>query len=148
GTQSRVRLNLQLDVDSFCPTAFDVSGDGDGNEAAAFARQVRGDRIYVVDRNFVSFSFINAVLDAGANLVLRRKAGVNFDVGRARDLTDKDAARGVLRDEVGVLPGPKSSGNADARSCTAKPPGRPLRRVTVWDPERQAEVWLLTDLLD
>ena len=148
GTQSRVRLNLQLDVDSFCPTDFDVSGDGDGNEAAAFMRQLRGDRIYLVDRNFVGFAFVNAVLDKGSNLVLRLKAGVNVDVTRARELTEKDAAHGVLRDEVGVLPGPTSAGNADARSCTSGPPDRPLRRVTVWDAEKRSEVWLLTDLLD
>jgi hypothetical protein len=148
GTQSRVRLNLQLDVDGFCPTDFDVSGLGDGNEASAFIRSLRPGCIYLADRNFVSFAFINAVLEKDANLVLRLKKGVNFDVRQTHELTEKDKMHHVLRDETGVLPGPRSDGNADARSCSAKPPTRLLRRVTVWDEKNQCEVVLLTDLLD
>jgi hypothetical protein len=148
GTQYRVRFNLQLDVDSFCPADFDVSGKGDGNEAAAFMRSIQSGCIYLVDRNFVNFSYINAVLEKDSNVVVRLKKGVNFDVLRTNELTEKDRTHNVLRDEVGILPGPKSEGNADARSCTSKPPTRPMRRVTVWDEKNQCEVMLLTDLLD
>lgn len=148
GKQSRVRLNLQLDVDSFCPTDFDVSGKGDGNEADAFMRSLRSGCIYLNDRNFVNFSFIRAVQAKGSHLVLRLKKGVNFDVQRTNELTEKDATHNVLRDEVGILPGPQSNGNADARSCTSKPPTCMLRLVTVWDENNQREVMLLTDLLD
>jgi hypothetical protein len=148
GTQYRVRFNLQLDVDSFCPADFDVSGKGDGNEAAAFMRSIQGGCIYLVDRNFVNFSFINAILEKDSNVVLRLKKGVNFDVVRTNELTEKDRAHNVLRDEVGILPGPQSQGNADARSCTSKPPTCLMRRVTVWDEKNQCEVMLLTDLLD
>ena len=80
--------------------------------------------------------------------MLRLKRGVNFTVQRTCELTQKDALHHVLRDEVGVLPGPQSEGNADARSCTSKPPACQLRRVTLWDETKQCEVWLLTDLLD
>ena len=148
GRQCRVRLNLQLDVDGFFPTDFDVSGKGDGNEANAFKRKLQGDCIYLWDRNFVNHAFINAILEKGSNFVLRLKKGVNFDVQQTQTLTDEDRAHGVLLDEVGVLSGPKSQGNTDARACTAKPPSCLLRRVTVWDQNRQAEVVLLTDLLD
>lgn len=148
GRQCRVRLNLQLDVDGFFPTDLDVSGKGDGNEAEAFKRKLQGDCIYLWDRNFVNFSFINAILEKGSNFVLRLKKGVNFTVGQTRTPSDEDLAHGVLRDEVGVLSGPVSQGNTDARACTERPPARPLRRVTVFDPNRQAEVVLLTDLLD
>lgn len=148
GTQCRVRLNLQLDVDSFCPTDFDVSGKDDGNEAAAFMRSIQGGRIYLVDRNFVSFAFLNAIFEKDSNVVLRLKKGVNFDVQQTAQITEKDRTHNVLRDEVGVLPGPQSQGNADARSCTDKPPHCPLRRVTVWDEKNQCELMLLTDLLD
>ena len=148
GRQCRVRLNLQLDVDGFFPTDLDVSGKGDGNEAEAFKRKLQGDCIYLWDRNFVNFSFINAILEKGSNFVLRLKKGVNFTVDQTREPGDQDLAHGVLRDEVGVLSGSVSLGNTDARACTARPPARPLRRVTVFDPNRQAEVVLLTDLLD
>jgi hypothetical protein len=148
GKQCRVRLNLQLDVDSFCPTEFDVSGKDNGSEADAFIPNLHSDCIYVVDRNFVHFGFINAVLENNSNLVLRLKKGGLFDVHQTNALTEQDATHNVLRDEIGVLPGPRSPGNADARSCTSKPSTRTLRRVTVWDQKNKCEVVLLTDLLD
>jgi hypothetical protein len=148
GVQCRMRLNLQLDIDSFCPTDFDVSGKDDGNEAAAFMRSIQPGCIYLNDRNFVSFAYINAVLEKDSNLVLRLKKRVNFDVQRAHEPTEKDRTHNVLRDQVGILPGPKSEGNADARSCTSKPPTRLMRLVKVWDENNQCEVMLLTDLLD
>jgi Transposase DDE domain len=148
GTQYRVRLNLQIDVDAFCPTDFDVSGKDDDSEADAFIRLIQPDCIYLVDRNFVNFSYINAVLASGSNLVLRLKKNNLFDVQQTRELTDEDRKHQVTFDEVGVLPGPKSEGNADARSCTAKPPVQRLRRVTVWDQKNKTNVVLLTDMLD
>jgi hypothetical protein len=148
GRQCRVRLNLQLDVDGFYPEAFDVSGRGDGSEADAFARNIQPDSVYLLDRNFVSFRFLDAVFDRGSHVVLRLKRKVNFTVTRSAAITDEDRAHGVLRDEAGALTGPASAGNADARSCSAKPPARPLRRVTVFDENRRQEVELLTDLLD
>ena len=148
GLQCRTRLNLQLDVDAFFPTDFDLSGKDDGNEAEAFKRKLQGGCIYLFDRNFVSFSFINAVLEKDSNFVIRFKKGVNFQVQQTRELTDEDRRHNVLRDEVGILPGPQSKGNADARSCSAKPPARLLRRVTLWDEKNECEVILLTDMLD
>lgn len=148
GKQCRVRLNLQIDVDHFCPTDFDVSGKDDGSEAAAFMRSIQSQCIYLVDRNFVSHAFINAVLAKDSNLVLRLKKGVNFDVRTVRELSDQDRAHHVLRDEEGTLPGPTSKGNSDARSCSGTPPCQAMRRVTVWDEKNKREVVLLTDLLD
>ena len=146
--QSRVRLNLQLDIDGLIPTDCDVSGGGDGCEANAFIRRLRGDCIYVVDRNFVHFGFVNAVLDKGSNLVLRLKKHVSFGVHACHELTEKDRQHQVLRDETGVLSGPTSKGNHDARSCTAKPPTQSLRRVALWDAKNQCELTLLSDLLE
>jgi hypothetical protein len=148
GRQCRMRLNLQIDVDAFCPTDFDVSGKGDGSEAAAFIRLLQPDCIYLADRNFVHYGFFNAVLNAGSNLVVRLKKGGYFDVRQTNALTEEDRKHGVLRDEVGILPGPTSAGNGDARSCTGKPPACTMRRVTVWDAQNKCELVLLSDLLD
>lgn len=148
GRQCRVRLNLQLDVDGFCPADFDVSGKDNGSEAAAFIERLHSDCIYVVDRNFVHFRFINAVLEKNSNLVLRLKKDTLFEVTQVRNLTEQDTRHRVLSDEIGVLPGPRSPGNADARSCTDRPPSRTLRRVTIWDPKNNCPVILLTDLLE
>lgn len=148
GRQCRVRLNLQLDVDGFCPDTFSVSGKADGSEAAAFARHIQPDCIYLVDRNFVSFAFINAVLIGLSHFVLRMKKKVYFTVSQSRELSDEDRTHNVLRDEIGTLSGPISAGNQNARACSAQPPAQTLRRVTVFDENRKQEVELLTDLLD
>jgi len=148
GNQARVRLNLQIDADSFAPVFCDVSGKDQGNEAAAFAANIQGDCIYLVDRNFVSFAFINRVFEQKSNLVLRLKKGVNFTAQQSKPLSDQDKAHGVQSDEIGHLSGPDSDGNQDARSCSAKPPERLLRRIVVWDEKNKTEVILLTDLLD
>jgi hypothetical protein len=146
--QARVRLNLQIDVDAFTPVFCDVSGKEQGNEAVAFAAHIQSDCIYLVDRNFVSFAFINRVFESKSNLVLRLKKGVNFTVQQSKPLSDEDKTHGVLSDEIGHLSGPASDGNKDARSCSAKPPEQLLRRIVVWDQKNKTEVILLTDLLD
>lgn len=148
GRQCRVRLNLQLDVDGFYPDTFDVSGKGDGNEAAAFARNIQAGSIYLLDRNFVNFAFLNAVRAQGSHFVVRLKKKVHFTLKESRPLSEEDKKHGVLRDELGWLSGPASAGNQDARSCSDKPPAQLLRRVVVFDENKQQEVELLTDLLD
>ncbi len=148
GNQARVRLNLQIDIDALIPVFCDVSGKGQGNEAAAFAANIQSDCIYLVDRNFVSFAFINRVLEKQSNIVLRLKKGVNFTTHQSKPLSDEDKAQGVRSDEVGHLSGPGSDGNDDARSCSAKPPEQLLRHIVVWDEKNKTEVMLLTDLLD
>jgi hypothetical protein len=143
-----VRWNLQLDIRSFTPVDADISGADDASEPDAFIRRLKPDAIYVVDRGFVSFRFLNAVLDRGSSFVVRQKKGAHFDVRAPRELAARDHEMGVLGDEEGTLPGPRSKGNADCRSFTAKPPERLLRRVTVRDERNKCEVTLLTDLLD
>lgn len=147
--QSRVRLNLQLDVDHFTPIDCDVSGAGDGSEAAAFARRIHPDAIYLVDRNFVHFGFINAVLERGANLVLRLRKDTRFAAESSRPLSPRDRECQIRSDQIGTLCGPTSKGNQGRGSSrTGKPPTRTLRRIVLWDQANRVELILLTDLLD
>ena len=146
--RNQVRLNLQLEVDSFTPRDCDISGADDASEPNAFIRNLHPGVIYVVDRNFFSYAFINAVLDRGSNLVLRLRKNANFDVTQSMPLSAKDIERGVLSDEVGHFHGAASPGNADHRSFTDKPPAQLLRRVVVWDEKNKKQVVLVTDLLD
>jgi hypothetical protein len=147
-TCSKVRWNLQLDTATWLPVDGDVSGKGDGNEARAFQRRIQRGVIYLVDRNFVNFGFIQAVLDADSNLVLRLKKNVGFSVQGTRPLAARDQELGILSDEVGVLSGPVSQSNEGRPSRTAKVPTQVLRRVTVYDPVKRENVALLTDMLD
>lgn len=142
--QSRFRLNLQLDTDTFSPVDADISGGDDASEPAALLRRLRGGVIYVLDRNFLHFQLIGAVLDAGSNLVLRLRKNAVFEAQEARELTAKDREHGVVRDEVGHLTGGKTA----AHHFTAAAPTQMLRRVTVWDERNGCELLLLTDMLD
>lgn len=142
------RLNLQLDVASFCPVALSVSGGADASEPEAFARQLKRGVIYVVDRNFCANAFIRAVLEQGSNLVLRLRKRICYDVLEEWPLTEKDRQLQVLSDARIRFSGPKSSGNGDSRSSKDKPVGQVLRRVVVWDQRNQKEIILISDLLE
>lgn len=135
----QIRLNLTLDVLQFVPSDFDLSGEGDGSESAAFIRQLQGDVIYLFDRNFVDFVFLHAVLDKGSDFVVRLKSDTTFIPLQERNLGEKDKAANVLSDRVGEVPGSRGS------------PGfgnRQLREVVIWDTRNNKEVRLLTTLLD
>lgn len=145
---STARLDLQLDVERFCPVEVDVSGNEEGFESHAVAKRVRPGVIYVADRNYVNYHFMNRVFEAGSNLVVRLKQGVIFRVEAARPLTAGDAAAGVVADETGHV-GSEDPGRS--RYLSDLPPRQSLRRVRVnvrtRDGTEQA-VDLLTDLSD
>jgi len=146
--RDQIRLNMQLDVQNFSPVDCDISGGDDTTEAKAFARKIKPGVIYVADRNFIHYGFVNAIFEKDSNLVLRLKKSNKFDVETTREMDDSDRAAGVIADELGHLAGAKSKGNADHRSFSDKPPVRKLRRVTIWDETNQKPIILLTDLLE
>jgi hypothetical protein len=146
--QSRMRLNLQLDVNAFLPVDCDVSGAGDGSEAAAFIRRLKPDCVYVVDRNFVHFGFINAVREKNSNLVLRLRKDTKFAASEERPLSGKDLEHHVLLDQVGTLTGPTSPGNKGRAGKSGPVPAGVYRRIVVRDEKNQTDLILLSDLLD
>lgn len=113
--QGQVRANVQLDVASWVPRVVSISGDdgdddgGDGgeSEAAAFAKDLLSGVLYVVvDRNFVDFAFVTALLQKDNDLVLRVKANQPATrVIRALPLTAADVQAGVASDELVELTG-------------------------------------------
>jgi len=134
------RLNLQLEIDSFIPAALSVSGEDDGSEAGAFARQILPGVTYLFDRAFMHFGLINRVLDAGSDFVLRLRTDIKFELTEQRALTARDAAAGVYGDRVGVLPGTRNS-------RTGPPPTQLLREVLVHGDDGKP-LRILTNLLD
>ena len=137
--QGQVRANVQLDVADWVPRVVSVSGDDGESEPAAFARDLLGGVLYVVDRNFVDFAFVAAVLARGSDLVLRVKANQPaVRVTATLPLTAADADAGVAGDELVELTGRGA-------------PGGTFRRVTVVTADRRGRpetVRLLTNLTD
>lgn len=146
--QSRVRLDLQLDVVSGTLLDGCVSGGGQGSEPKVLMDHLRPGVIYLVDRLYVHFGFLNAVLAVGSNFVIRLKKSIGFTVKQSQALCAQDKQLGVLEDQRGVLSGPVTCGNVGRASRTGKPPACELRRVTVFDPAKNQNVLLLTDMLD
>ena len=65
---------------------------------AAFMKRIISGVVYLLDRNFVHFGMINAVLDNGSDLVLRLKASTKFDFAQELALSAKDVEAGVISD--------------------------------------------------
>ena len=137
--QGQVRANVQMDVASWTPMVLSVSGDDGEGEPAAFAKDLLGGVLYVVDRNFVDFAFMSAVLQKQSDLVLRVRA--NAPAARVVDSLPpraKDAEAGVIADEIVQLTGPRA------------PTGR-WRRVTLRSTDRGGKprvITLLSNLTD
>jgi hypothetical protein len=137
--QGQVRANVQLDVDAWVPRVVSISGDDGASEPAAVAQDLLSGVLYVVDRNFVDFAFVAAVLAKGNDLVLRVKANQPaVRVIDQRPPTAADAEAGVVADELVELTG------RDAPAGT-------FRRVTIVITDRggtAGTIRLLTNLTD
>ena len=137
--QGQCRANVQLDVATWVPQVVTVSGDDGESEPAAFTRDLLCGVLYLVDRNFVDFAFLKALLDKGNDVVMRIKSNQPaMRVTAVNPLAAEDAADGVTADELVELTG------RDA------PPGT-FRRVTIQTTDRNGKaqtIRLLTNLTD
>jgi hypothetical protein len=109
--QGQVRANVQMDVATWAPQVVTVSGDDDESEPAAVAGDLLEGVLYVVDRNFVEFDFIRAVLERDSDLVLRVRANAPaVRVIERLPLTARDVQAGVQSDELVELTGRDAPG--------------------------------------
>jgi hypothetical protein len=105
-TQGEVRANVQLDVADWAPQVLSLSGDDGESEPAAFAKDLLRGVLYVVDRNFVDFGFIKAVLEKDNDLVLRVRGNAPaVRVIHTLPLGTADVEAGVVSDELVELTG-------------------------------------------
>ena len=135
----QVRANVQMDTATWTPQVVTVSGGDDASEPAAFARDLLEGVLYVIDRNFVDFGFLNQLLDKDNDFVLRVKANApSMRVLDTLPLRAADVEAGVICDEIVELTGPDA------------PKGR-FRRVTISTLNRKGEpeiIRLLSNLTD
>jgi hypothetical protein len=132
----QVRLDVQLDVETGLPTDISVSGQAQGSETASVQKRLVPGAIYVVDRNFIDFQFLQSLLDIGCDFVLRCKSNApGFAPMQPRPLSARDKADGVVQDVLGTLPGRGA-------------PQRTFRRLQLRDPKTGQEIEVLTSLLD
>ena len=133
----QVRANVQLDTASWAPQVVTVSGDDGCSEPAAFAPDLLEGVLYVIDRNFVDFAFLQRLLAKGNDFVLRVRCNAPaVRVLQSRPLAADDAEAGVVSDELVRLTGRGA-------------PAGVFRRVTVVTTDRRGKpetIVLLTSL--
>lgn len=136
--RATVRLNLKLDCASGLPEGVIVSG-ASTSETDAAGKMIEPGCIYVQDRGYVNFHYLDRILHAPADFVLRLKSNVGFTVLKTLPLSDADRAAGVISDRIGRLDG----------STDSPAPQALLRQVIILDPDRPDQpVRLLTSLLE
>lgn len=135
----QVRANVQMDVATWTPQVVTISGDDDQSEPAAFAKDLLEGVLYVFDRNFLDFGFLQQLLDKDNDFVLRARSNAPaVSVLETLALTAADVEAGVIADEMVELSG------------AGAPAGR-FRRVILSTLNRSGEVEiirLLTNLTD
>jgi len=136
--RATVRLDLKLDCASGLPEGVIISGGGT-SETDAAARMIEPGCLYVQDRGYVDFRYLEQLLHAPADFVLRLKSNIGFTVHKELPLSEQDRAAGVISDRIGRLEGSNDSPAPQAL----------LREVIILDPDRpDRPVRLLTSLLD
>jgi hypothetical protein len=141
---SHARLDLRLEGSTLLPARVVVSGQGQG-EAARACEAIEPGAIYVADRGLENLRYVAALLEGGADFVLRAKTTLNFAARESAPLDEADHDAGVLGDRLGHL-----SGSPHTWPTARRRIGRQtLREVVVFD-ERNPDkpLRLLTSLLD
>ncbi len=144
--QGQIRLNFQVEAESWVPRVITVSGGEacDGSEPDAVARDLLAGVLYVVDRNFIDFDFMKAVRAKGSDYVLRIKAkSPGYEVIETRTLSAEDIAQGVIRDSIVRLTG-RGAPKEDLRLVEIRHASKPDETVglltNLTDPQITARV--------
>ena len=134
-----IRLDLQYCCAKGLMEGLEINGRGTSETTAARGR-ICGGALYVADRGIFSFAYVQDLLNAKADLVLRIKASQCLSVVAEQPLTPEQKASGVIADRL-VRLSPSQPG--------AVAPAEVLREVVLFDPRNPDKpVRLLTNLTD
>jgi hypothetical protein len=141
-TGSGVRLDVQIDVDTWLPEIV-VAGEPGKSESDNATETIKPGAIQIYDRGIFSFQLVKAHIAQGGDFVMRmREAGARcpkFTTVQEQILSEQARAAGVQSDRIGYLTG----------SQHRKRPEALLREVVIIPPhDPQHPVRLLTSLLD
>ena len=136
---SKVRLDLHLDG-WLLPRHLVISGS-ECSESKSAQQQIDPHAIYIVDRAYIDFEYVSLLLSKSADLVLRLKQEINFEVREKQPLDEEDRAAGVITDSIGQLTGSPHSWR--------HLPEQELREVVIFDEKNPDKpIRLLTSLID
>jgi hypothetical protein len=134
-----IRLDLQYCCAKGLMDGLEINGRGT-SETTAARRRICSGALYVADRGIFSFAYVQDLLDAKADLVLRIKTSQCLTVVAEQPLTPEQKAAGVRSDRL-VRLSPSQPG--------AIAPAAVLREVVLFDPRNPDKpVRLLSNLTD
>jgi hypothetical protein len=140
-----VRLDLRVNASTLLPTHLQVNGTGCSEPDAACVAIEPG-VIYVADRGLgASLAYVQRLLDANADFVLRLPDRHRFESREDQPLEVDDVTDArVLSDRLGRL-----IGSPHTRAARTVPDRQELREILVLDPRNPDQpIRLLTSLID
>ena len=129
-----VKVHVMLDHDDYMPSFVLITEARRHDVKATRTINLPPGSIVAMDRAYNDFRLFAKWTAAGVFFVTRMKENTVYEVVEKRDLPKK---RSILRDQIIRL-----SGVEAAAKCP-----HPLRRIVVWDAEREREIVLLTNHL-
>jgi hypothetical protein len=134
-TKGGVKLHVLLNHDDYLPEYALLTDARQHDIRPAHQISLRPGSIVVMDRGYNDFDLFGKWCQEGVFWVTRMKDGTAYEVEEDRSVPQ---GRSILADQIILLSG---------EGATAKCPDR-LRRICVWDAEKQTKIVILTNHLE
>lgn len=133
-TKGAIKLHLLLDHDGYLPCFAVVSEGAVHDVKVAQGLDFAPGTVVVFDRGYNDYELFGRWTEREVYFVTRMKDNAVYEVIEEREVPQK---RNVLKDQVIRLSGARAQGKCP----------HPLRRVEVWDPDKEEVLVLLTNNL-
>jgi hypothetical protein len=145
------KAHVQFEVLKGVPVAAALT-DAHASEIDVLAARLQPGRLYVLDRGYARYAFLQAILDAGSSFVCRLDDNAVIEVVEERPLSEAARAAGVVRDAL-VRVGCAARRNALRQpirlvEVACRPHRRPSGKNGRGGPEQGTVLRLGTDILD
>lgn len=127
-----VKLHLLLDHQGHLPCWALITDGKTHDVRAARTLSFASGTIVAMDRGYVDYTLFARWTEAGVYFVTRAKENMAHETVESRDVTGR-----ILSDEIIRLTGLKAE-----ETCP-----HPLRRVTIWDEEKERQIVFLTNIM-
>jgi hypothetical protein len=134
-TKGAVKLHLLLDHDGYLPTYAYISNGKKHDVTVAKKIALSAGSIVTMDRGYNDYKLFASWTENGIFFVTRMKDNADYAVIEEYPLPQ---SRNILSDQLVIFIGQKSQ-----EKCPY-----PLRRIVVWDKDKQREIVLLTNHLE
>jgi hypothetical protein len=145
------KAHVQFEVLKGVPVAATIT-NAHASETDVLAARLQAGRLYVLDRGYAEYAFLQAILDAGSSFVCRVDDNAVIEVAEEQPLSAEARAAGVVRDAVVRLGSKKKRDDLHAPvrlvEVVCQPHRKPSGKNGRGGPEQGTVIRLATDLVD